>query len=325
MANYIKKLKVKNNPLTGGKTLKLDFSNKWDMLSSNPIINADVYTTNEDFSNSGEINIYNLWQKMTVGQTLKFEFTNNNYFTVNFSSLSGTTCQFVVRFYNSSGRELTVLTLQGQPESYDNAFRQSGRAYLSMVIEEWTARNAWQPLTVGFTYITGRNQYQLIQYGASTPLSALPIDYFTGSIDDSTDPYTQEQEPSTTGGGGSVFTGGDTIGIPSLPSVSVTDTGFVALYNPSEADLRNLASAMWSTDFFDNLIKMWANPMDCILGLSLFPCPVSSTGGQYIKVGNVQLGVPMPKVNTQYVEVDCGTLDFKRVIIISLIMHLIHS
>lgn len=127
------------------------------------------------------------------------------------------------------------------------------------------------------------------------------------------DPY-EEGGISGTGGGSGTFDGtGDAIGFPSLPTLSAVSTGFVTLYAPTLAQLNGLASYMWSGGFdIDTFRKLFADPMDVILGLSIVPVAVPISGAQDVKVGNISTGISMNKASTQYVNVDCGSLQVKE-------------
>ncbi len=139
--------------------------------------------------------------------------------------------------------------------------------------------------------------------------------YFTEFIEEytpigpSTDPYDPGGSSDTGGGTGNFDDTSVPVDIPSLPSLSALDTGFIALYNPSLSELLALASYMWSTGFdLDTLKKLFADPMDCILGLSIVPVAVPDGGQSAVKVGNISTGVMMNKASSQYVTVDCGSL-----------------
>lgn len=124
------------------------------------------------------------------------------------------------------------------------------------------------------------------------------------------DPYDPGGESGTGGGTGDFDGTGDDIDIPSLPTLSATDTGFITLFNPSTGQLRALANYMWSTGFdLDTFKKLFADPMDCILGLSIVPVAVPNGGSKAVSVGNISTGVTMTLAGSQYVEVDCGTLN----------------
>ena len=137
----------------------------------------------------------------------------------------------------------------------------------------------------------------------------------SGEIDPSiTDPYETGGGESGPGGGTGTFSEtGDTIGIPGLPTLSAVDTGFITLFNPSAAQVKALANYMWSSSFdlatFKNIV---ANPIDCILGLTIVPVSPSSAGNKTVTVGNIPTDVTLPYLSSQYVEVDCGTLNVQE-------------
>lgn len=100
------------------------------------------------------------------------------------------------------------------------------------------------------------------------------------------------------------------IGIPSLPTISATDTGFITLFNPTLTQLKNLANYMWSDLFeLDGWKKLFADPMEAILGLSIVPVDVPTSGAIPVKVGNISTGVVINVAAQQFIEVDCGTLN----------------
>lgn len=144
-----------------------------------------------------------------------------------------------------------------------------------------------------------------------TPLADVNIEDISETVSD--DPYSPGSPggQSTTGGGTGNFDGtSDNIDIPSLPTLSAVDTGFITLFNPSISQLQNLASYMWGNLFdLDTWKKIFADPMDAILGLSIVPVPVPNGGQSAVTVGNISTGISMTKASAQYVAVDCGTLN----------------
>lgn len=141
-----------------------------------------------------------------------------------------------------------------------------------------------------------------------------------GTFDKITDPY-NKGDSTTAGGGGGTFGGGntifggesDSIDIPPLPTASASSAGFITLFNPSLTQLNNLANYMWSDLFsIETFKKIFADPMDCILGLSIVPVKPASAGISTVKIGNVSTDVSMNKTSSQYVTVDCGTIDVKE-------------
>lgn len=105
----------------------------------------------------------------------------------------------------------------------------------------------------------------------------------------------------------------DIIEIPSAPSLNVSDLGFVSVFNPTLSQIKSLSDYMWSSGFDTNTLKkLFANPIDCILGFSLVPCSPSSGGVAEVVVGNISTGVTMNLVDEQFVDVDCGSIKLKQ-------------
>ena len=127
-----------------------------------------------------------------------------------------------------------------------------------------------------------------------------------------TDPYNPYSGGGTAGpgGGGGSFSGdNDPIDIPNLPSVSAVDAGFITIYKPTLEELRNLSRYMWSDLFsLDSFKKLFADPMDCILGLNIMPFGIASGGKANVYVGNMDTGISMTLAQQQYVAVDCGSV-----------------
>lgn len=124
------------------------------------------------------------------------------------------------------------------------------------------------------------------------------------------DPYENDGASGTGGGTGDLDGTSDSIDIPDLPSLSAVDTGLISLFNPTLAQVQSLASYLWSDLFdLDTFKKMFNDPMDCILGLSIVPVDVPSGDAREITVGNIVTTVSMNIASSQYVEIDCGTLN----------------
>ena len=123
------------------------------------------------------------------------------------------------------------------------------------------------------------------------------------------DPYGPGGESSTGGGTGTFSDTSTPIPVPSLPSISAVDSGFITLFNPNLTELNALATYMWSGGFdISTFRKIFADPMDCILGLSIVPVAVPNGGLAPVNVGNNATGLSMTKAGAQYVAVDCGTI-----------------
>lgn len=104
------------------------------------------------------------------------------------------------------------------------------------------------------------------------------------------------------------------IPIPSPPTINICDTKFITLYSPTLAQLQALAAYMWSDSSFDidNFQKLFADPMECILGLIMLPFTVPTSGNSNIQVGNMPTNVSANNVSAQYYQLSCGSITIDR-------------
>lgn len=100
------------------------------------------------------------------------------------------------------------------------------------------------------------------------------------------------------------------IGIAPVPVVPTgTASALWTVYNPSQSELNAFGAWLWSPAFIDNVLKLFANPMDGIIGIHKIFAPVPSGSHKNIKCGFLDSGVSAATVNTQYIDVDCGTVN----------------
>ena len=147
----------------------------------------------------------------------------------------------------------------------------------------------------------------------SNPLFTLSSKTVRKYVEEAEDPYGPGGYSGTGGGTGTFDGTSDAIDIPNLPTLSSVDTGFITLFNPSTAELKSLANYMWSGLFDINTWKkIFADPMDAILGMSIVPVAVPDGGTKVVTVGNISTGISMTVAASQYVSVDCGSLDVEE-------------
>lgn len=115
---------------------------------------------------------------------------------------------------------------------------------------------------------------------------------------------------STTGGGdGSYTVTNNPVDFAPIPSISAVTSGLISLYSPTATQINDLANFLWSEDFFVNVAKTFNNPIDMIIGLSIFPLTPPTVGAQEVKIGNIASTVTMNKIGQQFLTLDCGTID----------------
>lgn len=103
--------------------------------------------------------------------------------------------------------------------------------------------------------------------------------------------------------------GGDTPNII-LPTQSASSLW--AIYNPTLGQLNNLGAWLWSTNFIDQILKIFNDPMQAIIGLHKVYATPNISGSGNIKVGYLDSGVPSNIVGNQYTYIDCGTVSLRE-------------
>lgn len=163
--------------------------------------------------------------------------------------------------------------------------------------------------------------------GGSTPFGILTLDYTGSSYGELTeselfpliaravslrvpiapDPYGGGSGPGGGTGGGSGD--GTPVPHPTAPTISAVDTGLVTLYVPTLSELQALSQYLWSGLFdIDTWRKIFADPMDAILGLMMLPVAVPAGSSVPIRVGNQSTTVSAARALGQYVTVSCGSI-----------------
>lgn len=114
----------------------------------------------------------------------------------------------------------------------------------------------------------------------------------------------------------------------STPTKTETDTGggntppiviptgsasaLYTVYNPTNTEINNFGSWLWSANFVDQLLKMFNDPMQAIISLHKVFCSPSVSGRDSIKVGYLDSGVSANVVDAQYVTIDCGSVNLSE-------------
>lgn len=95
---------------------------------------------------------------------------------------------------------------------------------------------------------------------------------------------------------------------PSKPSGNISASSLYTIWNPSQAQLNNLARFLWSTDFVDTIKKILQSPMDALISLALFPVKPPTDGTHNISLGYVDSGVSALRVSDQFMTVQTSGL-----------------
>ena len=298
--------------------LKLNYSMmKADSSYSSPSttymgIATSIYTTRGS--------AYTIGGTLSIGGAGKVFYLEGTGTVTRFSSGDMVMCMF--RFYPESNYVYfdfavfpdDIIVNGAANPNYKNVtpyvntgFRCSGHIYFNNAMTEITE--------VRFSNVSGINNGGFLY----AMLGTIKIPFEDEHVDDLDNPY-GEDGTSTTGGGDGDLPGGpggldfiDPTDIPDLPSVSAVATGFITMYNPSSANLSALGSFLWSGQFdLDTYKKLFADPMQGIIGLGIVPKLPNSAGSRNIMFGNVDTGVNCSYLASQYASQDCGSVNIQK-------------
>lgn len=123
------------------------------------------------------------------------------------------------------------------------------------------------------------------------------LDTITGSIEN--DPPIN---PPDTGKGNT----------PAVVTPTGSASALYAIYNPTIEQINSFGSWLWSSDFVEQIKKLFNDPMQAIIGLHKVYATPATNGTQNIKVGYLDSGVPSNVVSNQYTTIDCGTVSLSE-------------
>lgn len=128
------------------------------------------------------------------------------------------------------------------------------------------------------------------------------------------DPYAGGGYNDTDGGGG-IPRQSEDVDFPDLPPSLLLSSGIVKMYAPNSNEMNQFINYIYSApdDIVTNFKKIWVNPMDSIISLSLVPFTVPVQGAEEIvKFCGVSSGVYMHPLASQYITKDCGTIHLRE-------------
>lgn len=98
--------------------------------------------------------------------------------------------------------------------------------------------------------------------------------------------------------------------LPTIPStIPSVDIGLAQLYNPTTSQLKEFSRWLWGIDFdIDQFKKLFADPMQAIIGLHAIYVTPTESGSGAIQVGYINSGVTSQVVKQQFTTVNCGTV-----------------
>lgn len=141
-------------------------------------------------------------------------------------------------------------------------------------------------------------------------------------------PFSEDEFGDEPSGAGGTNTSGGGYGTPAtdtgdvdgesaddLNQLTAINSGLATLFNPTQAELAAFANWLY-TDITDNIAdqlkKLQTNPIEYILFVSLCKFNPPTSGRMEIGFAGFGSGVSAQKISNQFMEIDCGTIDYKE-------------
>lgn len=96
---------------------------------------------------------------------------------------------------------------------------------------------------------------------------------------------------------------------PVAPAPTGSANALYKIYNPTNAQIQQFGAWLWSSNFVDQLLKVFNDPMQAIISLHKIYASPHIGGTATIKVGYLDSQVPSAWVDQQYIDVDCGSVN----------------
>lgn len=136
-----------------------------------------------------------------------------------------------------------------------------------------------------------------------------PIYNFVPIVPSDPGSYTPDSPSGQTGGQNSEPPVSGLVDLPPQPEISALSSGMIQLYNPSREQVIQLGKWLWNKGLdLESLKKIFSTPMDVILGLSILPVSPSTDPAESVIFGNIDSGIEMRPVSSQYMTKNMGTL-----------------
>lgn len=170
------------------------------------------------------------------------------------------------------------------------------------IVLPYTANNGdTQPTSVTDTSTRTQTDTK-VEPSTDTQIKTLVEKLIQTPTDNPYDNPPAETDPSPTGSGS----------VPATPAPTGEASALWSIYNPTQAQVDALGAWLWSSAFVDQILKIFNNPMESIIGLHKIYATPSTSGSADIKVGYLSSGVSAAVVSSQYATVDCGSISLSE-------------
>ena len=265
--------------------------------------------TNSDSFNliTAQSSVWNYFQNAEYDTENIIAWSGVNWLTLTCSEVSGqpNEVKFTFKFYIKSVSEVTPVYTYEEVLLYQGTT--PARNYYLSFIRDDTNQVAvflpikYTPIVTGIEYGYGNtspseNEMLYIWLWLQASNAGEPVyPYDTGTTDNGGQPTT-DVLPN------------DLMPTVTAPTLSASTSGLFTIYCPTDTDLANIATFLWSDSVIDNFKKYFNNFSDNIIALYVLPYKPSNLPTKAFKVGRVVSDTitSVEYVTTRFVTIDMG-------------------
>lgn len=276
--------------------------------------NTVYYTSWSDASETAPTNQYVSYASLAIHarDAAKALFFNSSAHTSSGGGVEGITDQDGATKPNFSGCETPAdykQALQQQyPDLFQNAINQNvaqpdgtvkQKTYIPVGTPTATGTQDTQPVTNPDNAGQSQSQTEVDPQSATQTIIETIVKY----IENTRTPDTPDTpNPPDTGDGNT----------PPVVAPTGSASALWSVYNPTQAQLNAFGAWLWSSNFIDQVLKLFNNPMQSIIGVhKIFAQPAISGSGNIV-VGYLDSGVGSNRVGAQYTTINCGSVSVRE-------------
>lgn len=123
--------------------------------------------------------------------------------------------------------------------------------------------------------------------------------------------YPGEDDDDPEGGYGDGEEWDDEVPPPEAPTISALGTELINIYVPDLSEIQAFSQWLWTSNYDQNVKKLQASPMDNLVAFGFIPHTVTGVA-ENIHIGGMDSGVASKAAATQYITIDCGSVDIGK-------------
>lgn len=176
----------------------------------------------------------------------------------------------------------------------------------SGIITHYPTANWWLNCWGGF-------QYRNFDFLFDLLFDKIPTEGEDDPYPDDDDPNNPKppdgQSPPSEGGDGDHDKDSDPIPLPPSPDFNPVGVGAINLYQMTPTTYLEFLKYLWSNVFYTAILKLFNDPIECIISTHIIGVNVPINGNDNITIGNVTAPVKANIVSTNFITVEFGSLD----------------